>query len=62
MDWAAAPQNRDQMVLFSHRLDDVLATDHTVRLFNDILGRMEKHRDKKRSLFRKLKVSSFEPR
>jgi pyruvate kinase len=33
--------------------------DEAVRLLSDILRRMEKHHDKKRSLFRKLRVSTF---
>ena len=33
--------------------------DEAVRVLSDILGRMEKHRYKKRSLFRKLQVSTF---
>jgi transposase len=41
MSFASAPLNREQMVLFSTRLDDVLPPDHTIRLFHDILGRMD---------------------
>ena len=41
MDWAKAPQQRDQMVLFSKRLDDALGPDHQVRLFDDILSRLD---------------------
>jgi hypothetical protein len=33
-----------------------------VRVLSGILQRMEKHRYKKRSLFRRLKVSTFEER
>jgi pyruvate kinase len=33
--------------------------DEAVRVLSDILGRMEKHHYKKRSLFRKLRVSTF---
>jgi pyruvate kinase len=33
--------------------------DEAVRMLSDILGRMEKHHDKKRSLFRRLRVSTF---
>jgi len=40
MGWAAAPQKRDQMVLFSRRLDDAIACDHPVRLLDEILGRI----------------------
>ncbi len=41
MYFAAAPQKRDQMVLFSERLDDVIQKDHSIRLFDDILGRLD---------------------
>src|SRR5215218_425548 len=41
MYFAAAPQKREQMVMFSRRLDDALPQDHPVRLFDDILGRLE---------------------
>ncbi len=41
MYFAAAPQKRAQMVVFNHRLDDALPKDHPVRLFDDILGRLE---------------------
>jgi transposase len=41
MQWSPAPQKRDQMVLFSRRLDDAVAIDHNVRLLDDILGRMD---------------------
>lgn len=40
MGWASAPQNRQQMVLFSRRLDDAISADHPVRLLDDILGRV----------------------
>jgi hypothetical protein len=33
--------------------------EEAVRVLSDILRRMEKHRYKKRSLFRKLRVSTF---
>ena len=36
--------------------------DEAVRVLTDILRRMEKHHFKKRSLYRKLKVSTFEVR
>ena len=35
--WARAPQNREQMFLFSQRLDDALPADHMVRLLDQIL-------------------------
>lgn len=40
MGWAAAPQKRDQMVLFSRRLDDAISANHSVRLLDEILGRL----------------------
>ncbi|HEX3656371.1 MAG TPA: IS1182 family transposase [Pirellulales bacterium] len=39
--WARAPQNRDQLTLFTHRLDDALPASHTVRLLDEILGRID---------------------
>jgi transposase len=39
--WAAAPEQRNQMVLFSQRLDDSLTTNHTVRYLDEILGRLD---------------------
>jgi transposase len=41
MQWSPAPQKRDQMVLFSRRLDDAVAIDHNVRLLDAILGRID---------------------
>ena len=41
MEWAKAPEVRDQMVLFPHRLDDVISLDHHVRLMDDILSRLD---------------------
>ncbi len=38
MEWAKAPEVRDQMVLFPQRLDDVISLDHHVRLRDDILS------------------------
>lgn len=35
--WAAAPMDRNQIVLFSPTLNDTLAPDHPVRLFEEIL-------------------------
>jgi transposase len=40
MGWAAAPQKRDQMVLFSRRLEDAIPANHSVRLLEEILGRL----------------------
>jgi len=36
--WAAAPQSRDQLILFAERLDEVLPPDHSVRLLDEVLG------------------------
>jgi len=41
MEWAKAPEMRDQMVLFPQRLDDVIPADHSVRLMDDILSRLD---------------------
>jgi transposase len=41
MDWAKAPEQRDQIVLFPERLDEVVGRDHLVRLFDDILRRLD---------------------
>ena len=41
MQWAPAPQKREQMVLFSRRLDDAVEPDHNVRLLDAILGRID---------------------
>jgi transposase len=41
MQWARAPQSREQMVLFAERLDEVLPPDHTVRLLDEILAKMD---------------------
>jgi transposase len=38
MQWARAPQSRDQLVLFAERLEDALPPGHTARLLNEILG------------------------
>ena len=35
--WAAAPLNRNQIVLFSPTLDESLSADHPVRLFDEVL-------------------------
>jgi transposase len=39
--WSAAPQPRDQAVLFTQRLDDALPPDHTVRMLWEILERLD---------------------
>jgi transposase len=41
MQWSPAPQKREQMVLFSRRLDDAIEPDHQVRLLDAILGRID---------------------
>lgn len=38
--FASAPFSRDQMVLFPEKLDDIIARDHSVRLLDEILGRV----------------------
>jgi transposase len=40
-DFATPPLGRDQLVLFPEKLDDVIAADHPVRLFDDILDRLD---------------------
>ncbi len=39
--WAGAPESRGQMVLFATKLDEVIAADHPVRLFDGILARLD---------------------
>src|SRR5262245_52203928 len=39
--WAEAPEQREQLVLFSQRLDDALPREHTVRLLDEILARLD---------------------
>ena len=39
--WAEAPTPRDQMVLFSPTLDEVISEDHPVRLLDEILRRQD---------------------
>ena len=41
MQWAQAPQKRDQIVLFTRRLDDVLPADDPARLLDEILSRID---------------------
>ena len=40
-DFAASPFGRDQLVLFPKKLDDIIASDHPVRLLDDILDRLD---------------------
>jgi transposase len=39
--WAKAPMDRDQMALFSPTLDAWIPADHPVRLFDEILSRLD---------------------
>ena len=39
--WAKPPQDRSQWVLFPERLDEAVASDHLVRLLDDILCRLD---------------------
>jgi len=40
-DFASPPLGRDQLVLFPDKLDDIIGTDHPVRLLDDILERLD---------------------
>jgi transposase len=39
--WAEAPERREQLVLFTQRLDDALPPEHSVRLLDEILAQMD---------------------
>ena len=39
--WAKAPMDRNQMALFSPTLDSWIPADHPVRLFDEILSRLD---------------------
>jgi transposase len=39
--WAEAPERREQLVLFTQRLDDALPREHSVRLLDEILAQMD---------------------
>jgi transposase len=39
--WAKPPECREQQVLFPLKLDDAVPTQHPVRLFDEILGRLD---------------------
>jgi transposase len=39
--WAEAKERRDQLVLFAERLDDALPPDHTVRMLDEVLGKLD---------------------
>lgn len=41
MRWATGELDRDQLVLFPERLDDVVPADHAVRLLDEILGSLD---------------------
>lgn len=41
MSWTLPPLSRDQLVLFSDRLDDVIPKDHPVRLVDEIMSRID---------------------
>ncbi len=40
-DFASPPIGRDPLVLFPEKLDDVIASDHPVRLLDDLLDRLD---------------------
>ncbi len=40
-DFASPPIGRDPLVLFPEKLDDVIASDHPVRLLDDLLNRLD---------------------
>lgn len=40
MDWAEAPEGREQLVLFPMMLDEAIGPNHKVRLLDDILSRL----------------------
>ena len=39
--WATAPIDRRQVTLFAPTLDDMIAADHPVRLFDELLSVMD---------------------
>lgn len=39
--WAQPPEQREQLVFYTRRLDDALPLGHTVRLLDEILGRLQ---------------------
>lgn len=41
MDWARAPQQREQIVLFPTRLDEAVGRDHLVRVLDGILRKLD---------------------
>jgi len=40
-DFAGSPMQRDQLVLFTEKLDQIIPSDHAVRLLDEILGRID---------------------
>ena len=40
-DFATPPLGRDQLVLFPEKLDDIIPSDHPVRLLDEILDRLD---------------------
>ena len=43
MRWAQPPENRNQLVLFSTKLDSIIEEGHTVRIIDQLLGRLDWH-------------------
>lgn len=41
MEWATAPQKREQLVMFPQRLDEAIEPGHVVRLLDEILSRID---------------------
>lgn len=41
MEWATAPQKREQLVMFPKRLDEAIEPGHVVRLLDEILSRID---------------------
>ncbi len=41
MDWAKVEQGREQLVLFPTRLDEAISPRHRMRLFDEILARLD---------------------
>lgn len=41
MRWARPAEDRDQLVLFSTKLDEVIQQDHVVRILDRLLNRLD---------------------
>ena len=41
MDWAKVERGRERLVLFPTRLDEAIGPQHRVRLFDEILSRLD---------------------